>query len=267
MIRKSNGSVSFFTIWAGMSVFLFFSALSCASAATGAPAYSEIVVRRVDSNSAVKLRVFVDGKAAGSLKVGNTATYKIKNGVHTIYATAYDYSSRSTEVSQFTSNGSRHVFSITDTSIVFVGEEPVNSAVTASLTTRDPLSLDSTVLRSFDGIANILKKGTKIAIINVAADNSAEGFYVIEELTQLAVRSPKKFTVIDRRKLEAIRIAKNFDRTSDMEDDFVLSIGHLLGADVVLTGSMAGYGSLRRLRVKALDVKSGVLLAMSSERL
>jgi hypothetical protein len=226
---------------------------------------SEVIVRRVDSNNMVKLRVYIDGKSAGTLRIGDTARYKIKNGVHTIYATAFDYSSRSTEVSQFTASSSRHVFSITDSSIVFIGEESLTSTFTGKL--GETRTLDVSIKNSFDDIARPLKRRAKIAIINIASDNSAEGHYVIEELTAMSVHSPKKFVVMDRRKLEAIRIAKNFDRTSDMEDDFIVSIGHLLGAEVVVTGALNGRGDMRRLWVKALDVKTGVLLGMSSERL
>jgi hypothetical protein len=231
---------------------------------------SEVLVRRVDNNDKVKLKVFIDGKSAGNLKVGSTSRFKVKNGTHTIYATAYDYMSRSTEVSSFNSNNSRHIFSITDTSVVFIGEEPINMAgATVVSTPRMPGvgSIDMAVQAAWTDMEAALKKNKakRLAIINIASDNRAEGNYVIEELTYLAVNSKtlKKIQVLDRRKIESIRIAKNFDRTSDMEDDFVLSIGSLLGADTVITGSLNGSGELRRFRAKAIDVTSGQIIAMS----
>jgi hypothetical protein len=52
-----------------------------------------------------------------------------------------------------------------------------------------------------------------------------------------------------------------------MEDDFLISIGSLLGAEVVVTGSISGQGVLRRFRLKALDVKTGIILGMSTSRI
>jgi hypothetical protein len=39
----------------------------------------------------------------------------------------------------------------------------------------------------------------------------------------------------------------------------------LLGANIVITGSISGVGSTRRLRLKALDVKTAEIVAMASE--
>jgi hypothetical protein len=253
-------------IFTGLFALTVLLGAGCASGAGGYGSRgSEVIIRRVDSNSMVKLRVHIDGKSAGTLKVGGTARYKLKNGIHTIYATAFDYVSRRTEVSQFASNNSRHVFSITDTSIVFIGQEPMSISGPPMITPNSGIStLDAAVKVAFDGMARTMKKKSRVAIINIASDNRAEGTYAIEELTSAAVNSPLKLKVIDRRKIESIRIAKNFDRTSDMEDDFVLSIGHLLGADVVITGNLNGQGDLRRLRVKAIDVRTAVLVGMYS---
>jgi hypothetical protein len=202
--------------------------------------------------------------------VGTTVRIKIKNGVHTIYATATGYFPRSTEVSQFTAYDSRHIFSVTDTSLVFIGQENIGISSAGSPNFmggpgQGLSSLDRAVQSVFQAVVQNLKSKSKVAIINIAADNRAEGTFVIEQFTDLCVNSKKpKLTVIDRRKIESIRIAKNFDRTSDMEDDFVTSIGSLLGADYVITGSLNGSGPLRRFRVKVLNVRTGVITAMAT---
>jgi TolB-like protein len=53
--------------------------------------------------------------------------------------------------------------------------------------------------------------------------------------------------------------------TGEVDDNSILSIGHLLGAGVVITGSIAEDGD--RLRLKALDVRTAKIAAMSSEGL
>jgi hypothetical protein len=249
----------------GMTVLLSaVMAAGCSSnnnnAATRTP-NSEVVVRRIDSNAAMRVRVFIDGRQAGILRIGETATYKVKNGEHTIFVNSDSYADREPSVLEFTSYQSRHIFAVADGMLAPLSQQ--NAAMSSSGSGYD---LDTAVKTSFDIIAKELKRKTKIAIVNIASDDPTEANFIIEELTYLAVHANKRFVVIDRRKIEAIRIEKNFSRTSNYEDDFLISIGHLLGAEVILTGNLVGTDDLRRLRIKALNVKTGQLIGMASER-
>ncbi|MDR0540435.1 MAG: hypothetical protein LBG74_08070 [Spirochaetaceae bacterium] len=240
---------------------------------------SEVVVRRVDSNNLIRLRVYIDGKNAGSLKVGETSIFKIKNGDHTIYVGFEDYQARSTEVSQFTSSNERFIFSITDTSIVLVRQESIAAIMATKAakgkkgekgTDEDDDFQDqeiqayvSTVQGAFDTATKNVKKGAKITIINVDSDVLTEGDFVLEELTTMASHSNKKFTVIDRRKVEAYRAA-NHQPLTRYENDYLISLGELLGANYVITGRLNGDGQFRRLRIRVLDVKTGYLVGSAS---
>jgi hypothetical protein len=234
---------------------------------------SEVVVQRVDNNSLIRLRIYIDGKVAGMLKVGETATYKIRNGPHTIRAAFEDYQARSTEVTQFNANNSRLLFTVTDESIVAVGQESMRNdapVVVSSTGEENGLmmgpSIETSVRNSFDRATQGLKKKQKVAVINVDADNISEGDYILEELTYLTVHSQKKFQVIDRRTVDAFRASNGIGVPSYNNDYILMLIGQLIGADVILTGRLDGSGELRRLRVKALEVKTGRLLGNSSER-
>jgi hypothetical protein len=244
---------------------------------------SEIVVQRVDNNSLIRLRIYIDGRIAGSLKVGETTVYRIKNGPHTIRAAFEDYQARSTEVAQFNAVNERLLFTVTDESIVAVSQEMLyNETTTPAASTShgpDPVgmaaypsamlgvsNLETAVSNAFDRATKNIKKKVKIAVVNIDADNKNEGDYVLEELTYLSVHSPKKFTVIDRRTIDAFRAVNGVGVPSYNNDYILMLVGKLLGADIVISGRLDGNGELRRLRVKALDVKSGMLIGDASER-
>ncbi|MDR1398863.1 MAG: CsgG/HfaB family protein [Treponema sp.] len=125
---------------------------------------------------------------------------------------------------------------------------------------------DSVIQSTFETISSLLPSSAKIAVINVSSNDSAEAEYIIEEMSLLFVNS-RKYTIVDRRTLDAIRQERNFQMSGEVDDDSVVSIGHFLGADIVLTGSISGEGEMRRLRFRALDVKTAQVLAMSSEKL
>jgi predicted nucleic acid-binding protein len=253
----------------GITVLLPIVMASCGSNKSGGKASvnSEVIVRRVDSNAATRIRVFIDGKQTGTLRIGETATYRVKNGEHTIFVNSDSYADREPQVLEFTSYQSRHIFAVTDGMLSpLSAQQQAAAQADISASPYTSVDLDTAIQTSFDIITKDLKRKAKVAIINIASDNPSEGTFIIEELTYLTVHSKKKFVVIDRRKIEAIRIEKNFNRTSDYEDDFLVSIGHLLGAEVVITGNLNGNADLRRLRIKALNVKTGQLIGMASEK-
>ncbi|GMO49415.1 MAG: hypothetical protein Ta2G_06300 [Termitinemataceae bacterium] len=253
---------------------------------------SEVLVQRVDNNGLIRLKIYIDARPAGSLRIGETATYRVKNGPHTIRAAFEDFQQRGTEITQFNSFNTRHMFTITDESIVAVGQEslvesyespapppsipieqtPQQTSVSQAYPALPELSepvftFDTSVRNSFEKATKGLKKKMKIAVINVDADNPHEGVYVLEEITYLSVQSPNKYQVIDRRKIDAFR-TQNSLHTPTYENDFqLLGLGSLLGADVVLSARIDGPGDLRRLRIKVLDVKTGMLIGDSSERI
>ncbi|MDR2097096.1 MAG: hypothetical protein LBP37_01080 [Spirochaetaceae bacterium] len=225
---------------------------------------SEVIVQRVDNNSLIRLRIYIDAKVAGTLKVGETSTYRIANGPHTIRATFEDYHARSTEVTLFDAYDSRIIFTVTDESIVVMGQEPLLPKPTGG--EYNSYSLETAISNSFERATEDLKKKSKVAIINVDSDNMNEGDYALEELTYLAVHSSKRFSVIDRRTIDAFRSTNGIGVPSYSNDYILMLIGKLIGADYVISGRLHGTGELRRMRVKVLEVKTGRLIGDASER-
>jgi hypothetical protein len=230
---------------------------------------SEVVVQRIDNNELIRLRVWIDGRIAGSLKVGETSVYKLRNGPHTIRASFEDYTARSTEVTQFNVTNSRVMFSITDESIVVMGYEWIGDSTAPSVPVSNDISvntIETSVVNAFDKATDYKKlRGRKVAVINVDSDDIEKANYILEELTYLAVKSSRNFKVIDRREIDAFRTENGIGIPSYNNDYILRHIGGLIGADFVITGRLDGDGDLRRLRVKVLDVKTGMLVGNASE--
>lgn len=124
-------------------------------------------------------------------------------------------------------------------------------------------SLREALREAGEEMAASLPPLSSVAVISVASDAEAEGEYALEELTMLLVGA-KKFRVVDRRNLDLIREEQNFQLSGEVDDETAVSIGHLTGAAVVITGSIAPYGQERYLRLRALDVETAQIQAMSS---
>lgn len=124
-------------------------------------------------------------------------------------------------------------------------------------------SLNKAVAQVAQSFSGTLREGQKIAVLNILAQSAVERDFVLEELSFQLVET-RRFSVVDRRSLDTIRKEQKFQLSGEVSDDSAVSIGQLLGAEVVITGSISGTDSLRRLRVKALDVRTGEIVAMES---
>ncbi|MDR0601446.1 MAG: CsgG/HfaB family protein [Treponema sp.] len=126
-------------------------------------------------------------------------------------------------------------------------------------------SIEGAVNRAVDVLLMGIPEGATLAILSISSRNTDMANFVMEELAYLMVET-RKFRVVDRKSLDVIRAEANFQYSGEVDDNSAVSIGKLLGATIVITGSISGSDSTRRLRVKALDVKTAEIKAMASER-
>jgi hypothetical protein len=130
-------------------------------------------------------------------------------------------------------------------------------STTAGVTRR----MTETITSLSGEIAENLPRGSTIAVLSVFSDDRNISEYIIGELEYNLVNSGR-FTVVDRRRLDQIRNEQNFQMSGDVSDDSAISIGYMLGANIVITGEITGVGSNQRLILKALDVRTAQIITM-----
>ena len=110
-----------------------------------------------------------------------------------------------------------------------------------------------------------IPRDSTIAILSVYSADRETSEYVIDELEYRLVGA-KKFQIVDRRHPEQFRREQNFQTSGEVDDSSAVSIGNMLGANIVITGDISGSGASRRLVLKALDVKTAQIVTMARER-
>jgi hypothetical protein len=244
-----------------------------------------VVITRNDDYNTTYIRVFIDGEQVQLygehpvkeyFDVRETSGCLLPNGRHTIYFDAFYRFDRgaiidTTEILPLNINNDRHFFEIKWDSklkqIVCTQKETVRivgGSENSSSDTGNPL--DKSIMNSFNTITANLPEDAKIALVNISSANAGEGEYVFEELSVLLVNSGK-YNVVDRTALDAIRKEQEFQMTGEVDDKSAVSIGSFLGADIVITGSISGENEFKRMRLRALDVKTAQIIAMTSENM
>ncbi|MDR2718888.1 MAG: CsgG/HfaB family protein [Treponema sp.] len=122
---------------------------------------------------------------------------------------------------------------------------------------------DKAVPSVFNTLAQNIPPRSRLAIVGITATDPNEATFYINELTVQFVNS-KKYTVVDRSNIDAVLTEQNFQMSGYVDDDAFVSIGKFIGAAVVVTGSISGTGSQKRLVIKAIDVLTSEILSMVS---
>jgi len=126
-------------------------------------------------------------------------------------------------------------------------------------------SIDQAIYSAAIQLVSGIPRESKIAVISVDSSDREMGEFVLEEITGY-FSSVGTLQLFDRKSLDSIRKEQGFQMTGDVDDKSAISIGKFTGANIVITGSITGTGTTRRLRFKALDVKTARILLQTSDR-
>ncbi|MDR1625799.1 MAG: CsgG/HfaB family protein [Spirochaetia bacterium] len=241
------------------------------SAAAGADESEIIIQRGPDNQTQEFVGVFVDGILSAEVAPNSSEKLILPNGPHSVSVTAIG---KTSSTLRFQARSSRFVFKASIAIAAFssviltkeseVSLDPASAAnILASVPGAD--SLPQAVALAARAIAEDLPEKSRVAIMNIGASSASDGEFAVDELTSLLVNM-KKFSMVDRHSLEAVLAEQDLHMSGMVDDDSVISVGRLAGAEIILTGSISGFGDNRRLTVKALDVQSGEIRAMSSQK-
>ena len=136
--------------------------------------------------------------------------------------------------------------------------------------TGDVISLRQTgvegaLARAADSTLRNVPARSRIAIVYITAQDRGTTEYIAGELEYIWVNAG--YTIIDRSQLDRIRREQNFQMSGEVDDNTAVSIGKIIGANIIVTGRVDGEGNLRRLRLRALDTQTAQVVGVSSERL
>ena len=123
---------------------------------------------------------------------------------------------------------------------------------------------DALLKASRDAMKNV-SKNSVIAIIYITAQDRGIINYISDELEFILVKEGN--IIADRSQLDLIRKEQNFQLNGEVDDKSAVSIGKILGANVIITGKLEGNDNLRRLRLRVLNVQTGQVIGAASEQL
>ncbi|MDR2943153.1 MAG: penicillin-binding protein activator LpoB [Treponema sp.] len=120
------------------------------------------------------------------------------------------------------------------------------------------LPLKDVIKQTARELEGAIPQKTVIAIINFSSPTRDFSEHVIEELTNELLETGR-LTLVDRRNLNRIREELNLSLSGDVSDESALSIGKMLGARFIISGTLTKMETYHRFRTKIVNVETGVI--------
>jgi tetratricopeptide (TPR) repeat protein len=115
------------------------------------------------------------------------------------------------------------------------------------------LSLQEAIEQSAEKIAAELPDGSRVAIVAFESGNVNLSDYIMAELSSALF--DRGLEVADRQNLAFVYKELNFNMSGAVSDETAQSIGKMLGAQLVITGSLTNLGGSYRYRTNAIHVE------------
>jgi hypothetical protein len=122
---------------------------------------------------------------------------------------------------------------------------------------------DLAVRKASNGLIAALPAGSRVSVLNISGSETDTVDVAIREITDALVATGK-ITVLDRQNLKAIEAEKQYQSSGNVSDDAYVAIGKMLGVEIIVTVSITGSGSQRKLTVRSMSVETGKVLYSDS---
>ena len=128
----------------------------------------------------------------------------------------------------------------------------------ASTEVTGELGLDAAIQMASRDISGALPAGTKVALLNFSSPSDVFSSYVLEEMSIYLVRD-RNLIVVDRREIDLIRSEMDFQMSGEVSDESAQSIGRMLGAQSIISGSWLTIGDSHRFRTRVINVNTAAI--------
>jgi hypothetical protein len=120
------------------------------------------------------------------------------------------------------------------------------------------MDLDAAIREAAVQMETKIPSKTMVALVSVASPSTAFSTQVLTRL-ESAIVSSGKLVVVDRANLDKVREEQGFQLSGEVDDESAKSIGKLLGAGAIVTGSLADLGDVYSLTLKAINIETATV--------
>ncbi|MDR2601896.1 MAG: penicillin-binding protein activator LpoB [Spirochaetaceae bacterium] len=150
------------------------------------------------------------------------------------------------------------VFCIIPLIMILMGCASSGTAVAERGGNSPGMNLDAAIREAAAQMEAKIPSNTMVALVSVASPSTAFSTQVLTRL-ESSIISSGKLVVVDRANLDKVREEQGFQLSGEVDDESAKSIGKLLGAGAIVTGSLADLGDAYSLTLKAINIETATV--------
>ena len=146
--------------------------------------------------------------------------------------------------------------------LIILGLAALMLSIGGSVFAQNIVTLDQAISYSVNEIEGRLPEGVKVMVLNFSSPSERFSNYVLEEMRNMLERNGK-VTVVDRVNLDFILRELKYERSGDISDEAAQSIGRILGAQYVISGSIEEITTNYVIQLKTMPVEPSALQTLT----
>ncbi|MDR2210594.1 MAG: penicillin-binding protein activator LpoB [Spirochaetaceae bacterium] len=128
-------------------------------------------------------------------------------------------------------------------------------------------TLDEAIERESAYLLDRAPNDAIVAIVDIESGSSALSKYVMDRMPDYVVRNKKNIIFVDRSRIDMIKKEINFQYSGDVSDDTMVTLGNMLGAQIIVAGAISEDGGAYNFSIKLLGVETAIILGSSSTKI
>ena len=118
------------------------------------------------------------------------------------------------------------------------------------------ISLENVLEHSVKSVEKDLPPGTRVAVLNFTSTSENFSNFVVEEISR-RLEQGRQVIIVDRLNSALVKQMMNVRASANISERSVQTIGHMMGAQSVISGVLQDYGGFYRFIIKAVNTETG----------
>jgi len=123
-------------------------------------------------------------------------------------------------------------------------------------------SLDKAIDSQSHFLLEQIPSNSILAIIGISSGNEDLSKYITEGITSYILNNNiKNIVIVERAAMPILQREINFQYSGNVDDNFMVSLGKMIGANTVVAGTIYSIGNELRFNIRAIEIETSIIIA------
>lgn len=123
-------------------------------------------------------------------------------------------------------------------------------------------NLDRAIDSQGQFLLDSISSNSILAIIGISSGSEDLSKYITEGITSFIINNnSKNIVIVERDAMPILQREIDFQYSGNVDDDFMISLGRMIGANIVVAGTIYSLGNELRFNIRAIEIETSIVIA------